>query len=34
MNAFERRWNILKLLLTGPMYRGDVLERLQTMVVK
>lgn len=29
MDAFERRWNILKLLLAGPMYRSDVVERLQ-----
>lgn len=32
MDAFERRWNILKLLLTGPMYRSDVLEQLQALV--
>lgn len=32
MDAFERRWNLLKLLLTGPLYRGDVLERLLAMI--
>ena len=32
MDAFERRWNLLKLLLTGPMYRGDVLEHLIAML--
>ncbi|MBO9539720.1 WYL domain-containing protein [bacterium] len=28
MDAFERRWNILKMLLTGPLFRGEVLSRL------
>lgn len=31
MDAFERRWNILKLLLPGPMFRGEVLDRLQAL---
>lgn len=31
MDAFERRWNILRMLLTGPLYRGEVLNRLQEM---
>lgn len=32
MDAFERRWNLLKMLLTGPLYRGEVLSRLQELV--
>ncbi|HEY9855603.1 MAG TPA: WYL domain-containing protein [Stenomitos sp.] len=32
MDLFERRWNLLKLLLTGPMYRSEVVERLQEML--
>lgn len=32
MDAFERRWNILKLLLPGPMFRGEVLQHLQELV--
>lgn len=31
MDAFERRWNLLKLLLNGPMYRSEVVERLQEL---
>jgi predicted DNA-binding transcriptional regulator YafY len=31
MDAFERRWNILKLLLPGPKFRGEVLSHLQEL---
>lgn len=31
MDAFERRWNILKILLAGPKFRSEVLELLQAL---
>lgn len=34
MDAFERRWTILKLLLSGPMYRGEVLDRLLVLAAE
>lgn len=30
MDAFIRRWTLLRLLLEGPLYRKEVLERLQS----
>jgi predicted DNA-binding transcriptional regulator YafY len=31
MDAFVRRWNLIKLLLEGPLFRSEVLERLQAL---
>jgi len=31
MDAFVRRWNLIKLLLAGPLFRSEVLEQLQTL---
>ncbi len=31
MDVFERRWNLIKSLLAGPLYRNEVVERLQAL---